>query len=127
MGVRRPLDTYERVKAVTVVDRGEPITLWARVAHTHLMSLGLVFLCLGVIFSFCGVGQRMKHWVIPMPFVSLILDFGARALIRYWPGFVYVMMFAGALMGLSMLLLTVGPLYDMLGHGRQAERPRVHA
>ena len=32
----------------------------ARVAHTHLMSLGLVFLCLGVIFSFCGVGQPMK-------------------------------------------------------------------
>ncbi len=60
MGVRRPLDSYERVKAVTVVDRGEPIGLWARVAHTHLMSLKLVFLCLGVIFSFCGVGQGMK-------------------------------------------------------------------
>lgn len=113
MGRRRPLDTYERVTAVTVVDRGEPIALWARVAHTHLMSLALVFLSLGVIFSFCGVGQSMKLWFMPMPFVALFLDFGARALIKYFPSFVYVMMFAGALMGMSMLVLTLGPLYDM--------------
>ena len=113
MGRRRPLDTYERVTAVTVVDRGEPIALWARVAHTHLMSLALVFLSLGVIFSFCGVGQSMKLWFMPMPFVALLLDFGARALIKYFPSFVYVMMFAGALMALSMLVLTLGPLYDM--------------
>ncbi len=119
MGLKRPLDTYERVQAVTVVDRGEPIALWARVAHTHLMSLALVFLCLGVIFSFCGVGQKMKLLVMPMPFVALFLDFGARALIKYFPVFVYVMAFAGALMGLSMLMLTVGPLYDMWIRGRR--------
>ena len=113
MGLKRPLDTYERVQAVTVVDRGEPIALWARVAHTHLMSLALVFFSLGVIFSFCSVSQTMKLWFMPMPFVALLLDFGARALIKYFPAFVYVMMFAGALMALSMLVLTVGPLYDM--------------
>lgn len=114
MGVRRPLDTYERLKTVTVVDRGEPIGLWARVAHTHLMSLSLVFLCLGVIFSFCrGIGQTMKAWFMPMPFTALVIDFGARALIPYAPSLVYVMMGAGALMGLSMMVLTVGPLYEM--------------
>ncbi len=113
MGVRRPLDSYERVKAVTVVDRGEPIGLWARVAHTHLMSLKLVFLCLGVIFSFCGVGQGMKAWFMPMPFAALVIDFGARGLIPYAPSLVYVMMFSGALMGLSILVLTMGPLYEM--------------
>ncbi len=119
MGVRRPLDTYERVKAVTVVDRGEPIGLWARVAHTHLMSLGLVFLCLGVIFSFCGgVGQTMKAWFMPMPFTALVIDFGARALIPYVPSLVYVMMGAGALMGLSMMVLTVGPLYEIWVYDR---------
>jgi len=71
MGLRRPLDTYERVEAITVVDRGEPLALWARVAHTHLMSLSLVFLCLGVIFSFCGVGHRVKLWVMPLPLSRL--------------------------------------------------------
>lgn len=50
---------------------------------------------------------------MPLPFVSLILDFGARALTRYSPTFVYVMMIAGALMALSMMMRTVGPLYDI--------------
>ncbi len=113
MGVRRPLNTYARVRAVTVVDRGEPIGLWARVAHTHLMSLGLVFLCLGVIFSFCGVGQTMKAWFMPMPFTALVIDFGARALIPYAPSLVYVMMLSGGLMGFSIFVLTAGPLYEM--------------
>ncbi len=31
----------------------------------------------------------------------------------YAPSLVYVMMGAGALMGLSMMVLTVGPLYEM--------------
>ncbi len=119
MGGKRPLDSYERVRAVTVIDRGEPIMLWARVAHTHLMSLAVVFLCLGVIFSFCSIGQKMKLLLMPMPFAALFLDFGARALIKYFPVLVYVMAFAGALMGLAMLMLTVGPLYDMWIRGRR--------
>jgi hypothetical protein len=113
MGVRRPLDTFERVKAVTEVDRGEAVGLWARVARTHLMSLALVFLCLGVIFSFCGVGQTMKAWFMPMPFAALVVDFGARGLIPYAPALVYVMMLSGGPMGLSMLVLTMGPLYEL--------------
>ena len=124
MGVRRPLDTYERVKAVTVEDRGEPIGLWARVAHTHLMSLSLVFLCLGIIFSFCGVGQAMKAWFMPIPFAALVIDFGARALIPYAPSLVYVMMGAGALMALSMMVLTMGPLYEMWVRGEAEAVPQ---
>ena len=61
------------------------------------MSLGLVFLCLGVIFSFCGVGQKMKACFMPMPFTALVIDFGARAVIPYAPSLVYEMMLSGAL------------------------------
>ncbi|MFQ5676356.1 MAG: hypothetical protein ACE5G1_10700 [bacterium] len=110
---KRPLTSYEAVKSVTETDRGEPIGLWARVAHTHLMSLGVVFFCLSIIFSFCGVGQKMKALFMPLPFLALFLDFGARAMIKYIPGFVYVMVFTGALMGLSTMVLILGPLYEM--------------
>ncbi|MFQ5709550.1 MAG: hypothetical protein ACE5HO_19000 [bacterium] len=116
---KRPLTTYELVKAVTVVDRGEPIALWARVAHTHLMSLALVFFCLSVIFSFCSARQKMKAIFMPLPFLSLFLDFGARALVKYVPAFVYVMVAAGVLMGLSMAVLTLAPLYEMWIRGRK--------
>lgn len=107
---KRPLTSFDAVKTVTVTDRGEPIGLWARVAHTHLMSLAVVFFCLSVIFSFCGVGQKMKAFFMPLPFLALFLDFGARAMIKYVPAFVYVMAFAGALMGLSMMVLILEPL-----------------
>lgn len=116
---KRPLTTYQLVKAVAVVDRGEPFGLWARVAHTHLMSLAVVFFCLSVIFSFCGVKQKYKAFFMPLPFIALFLDFGARALIKYIPSFVYVMMVTGALMGLSILVLTLAPLYEMWFRGRK--------
>ncbi len=116
---KRPLTRFEEVEHVTLVDRGESISFWARVAHTHLMSLAVVFLCLSIIISFCGVGQKMKAFFMPLPFLALFLDFGARALIKYVPSFVYVMAAAGALMGLSMMVLTLGPLYDMWIRGRK--------
>ncbi|MFQ5651270.1 MAG: hypothetical protein ACE5IY_15140 [bacterium] len=119
---KRPLVTYELVKEVSVVDRGEPISLWARVAHTHLMSLAVVFFCLSVIFSFCGVGQKMKAFFMPLPFLALFMDFGARALIKYIPAFVYVMVAAGAIMALSMMVLTLAPLYEMWIRGRKSAR-----
>jgi len=116
---KRPLTMFEEVEEVSVVDRGEPISLWARVAHVHLMSLAVIFLCLSVIFSFCGVGQKMKAFFMPLPFLALFLDFGARVLIKYVPSFVYVMAAAGALMALSMMVLTLGPLYEMWIRGRK--------
>lgn len=119
---KRPLVSYELVKEVAVVDRGEPITLWARVAHTHLMALAVVFFCLSIIFSFCGVGQKMKTLFMPLPFLALFLDFGARALIKYVPAFVYVMAAAGALMALSMMVLTLAPLYEMWIRGHKVSK-----
>ncbi len=110
---------FEEVEEVTMVDRGEPISLWARVAHTHLMYLAVIFLCLSVIFSFCCVGQKMKAFFMPLPFLALFLDFGARALIKYVPSLVSVMAAAGALMALSMMVLTLGPLYEMWIRGRK--------
>ena len=50
---------------------------------------------------------------MPMRFTALVIDFGARALIPYAPSLVYVMVGAEALMGLSMMVLTAGPLYDI--------------
>ncbi len=117
---KRPLTSFAQVQEVTQVDRGEPIGLWARVAHTHLMSLAVVFFCLSVVFSFCSVSQRYKRFFMPLPFLALFVDFGARALIKYAPAFVYVMAAAGALMAVSMVVLTLAPLYEMWIRGRRA-------
>lgn len=109
----RPLARYEQVMTVVEVDRGEPVALWARVAHTHIQSIGLIFLALGVIFSFTSLNDRWKSTVVSAAYTSLFVDFGARFLTKYAAGLVYVMVTAGAVMGLSLAVMIVIPLLEM--------------
>jgi hypothetical protein len=109
----RPLTTFEQVQAVTQIDRGESLPIWARVAHTHLQAIALIFLALGLLFSFCTLPERWKLAVVTTPFLMLLVDFGSRALARIWPSMVYVMMASGALMGLATATMILGVLYEL--------------
>jgi len=108
-----PLTSYEEVMAVAQIDRGEPPQLWARVAHTHIQSIGLLFFVLAGLFSFTQVRERVKVAVIVLPFLVLLADFGLRFLIKYEPRLVYLMAASGALMGLLFAALIVVPLHEM--------------
>ncbi len=108
-----PLTSYEEVMVVTQIDRGEPPQLWARVAHTHIQSIGLIFLVLAGIFSLTQTPQWVKTAVIVLPFAVLLADFGLRYLIKYAPGLVYGMAVSGALMGALFAVLILVPLYEM--------------
>lgn len=108
-----PLTTYEEVMTVTQIDRGEPVSLWARVAHTHLQSIALIFLVLGGIFALTSLPDRVKTVVLALPFVALVVDFASRFLAKHVPGIVYLMMAAGAAMGLLIGLMILVPLYEM--------------
>ncbi|MCI0418236.1 MAG: hypothetical protein L0387_41440 [Acidobacteria bacterium] len=109
----RPLTSYTEVMTVTEIDRGEPVGLWARVAHTHIQSIGLIFLVLGLAVAFTSISELLKQILVTLPFVALISDFGARALTKYFPSLVYVVMAMGALMGLSFAVMVLLPLYEM--------------
>lgn len=108
-----PLTSFEEVMTVTQIDRGEPVSLWTRVAHTHIQSIGLIFLVLGGAFSFTWLSARVKVAVLVMPFGALLLDFGARLASKYFPDAVYLMMAAGALMGMLFGVMILTPLYEM--------------
>ncbi len=108
-----PLTSYEEVMVVTQIDRGEPVSLWARVAHTHIQSIGLVFFVLAGVFSFTSLKTGVKCTVIVLPFVTLLVDFGARFLAKYAPDIVYLMLASGACMGLLFGVLILVPLYEM--------------
>ena len=109
----RPLQTYEQVLTVTVVDRGEPIPVWARVAHTHLQSIGLIFFVVGMVFAGTSLSERVKTVIVIIPFGALVVDFGSRFLARYHQGFVYLMMAAGALAGLAFAVMVLVSLYEI--------------
>lgn len=108
-----PLTSYEEVMVVAQIDRGEPPQLWARVAHTHIQSIGLIFLVLAGVFSLVQIRRELKAAVIVLPFAVLLADFGLRYLIKYAPGLVYAMAATGALMGLLTAVLILAPLYEM--------------
>ncbi len=94
-------------------DRGEPIPIWARVAHTHLQAIGLIFLAVGSVFCATRVPMRLKSIVVITPFAGLIVDFTARFLARYDSSFVYGMIGAGAAAGLSFTLMIIVSLFEM--------------
>src|SRR6059036_2458723 len=109
----RPLTNYEEVMTVVQIDRGEPVGLWARVAHTHIQSIALIFLALGLIFCFTSVPSFLKTVIVSLPFLALLLDFGSRFLAKYYPNLVYLMMASGGALGLSFAVMSIVPLYEM--------------
>jgi len=109
----QPLTDYANVMNVVKVDRGEPIGLWARVAHTHIQSIGLIFLALGFIFLLTSYSNKFKIIVISIAYLSLIFDFGSRFAAKYIPGIVYLMLVTGALVGLSIATMILLPLFEI--------------
>jgi hypothetical protein len=110
---QRPLTSYVEVMEVVKIDRGEPPALWARVAHTHIQSIGMILFLLGGLFAFSSVRSSIKTILIVLPFLALVADFISRFLAKYHVGFIYVMMAAGAVMGVSMGIMILIPLYEM--------------
>jgi len=112
----QPLDRYEALGPIVREDRGEPVPVWARVAHTHLQAIGLAFLAVAVVFCGTPLPDRLQSVVVATPFISLTVDFGARFLARYHDGFVYLMMAAGAMAGASFAVMVLASLYALWSH-----------
>jgi len=110
---QRPLTSYNEVMEVVQIDRGEPPALWARVAHTHIQSIAIMLFLLGGVFSLTSLSTKMKALVVAIPFLDLLADFGSRFLAKYNADVVYVMMGTGAILGISMAVMILVPLYEM--------------
>jgi hypothetical protein len=108
------LTSFEEVAATTQTDRGESLQTLARVAHTHIQSLALVYLALGLLFCFTGVRERLKVVVVSTPFMALAADFAARGLARMAPEWAYAVLGSGMLLGLATGVMVCGILLDLL-------------
>jgi hypothetical protein len=109
----RPLSNFKEVVAVTQVDRGETLPTWARVAHTHLQALALIYLVLGILFVLCNLPSAVRIAGAVTPFIALLADFGTRALVPIWPSMISGMMLAGSLMGLATATMSLGILWEL--------------
>jgi hypothetical protein len=109
----RPLTSFQEVSAVTQVDTGESLAAFARIAHTHLQSLALIYFGIGILFAFCGLPDKLKTFLVALPFIALVFDFGTRGLMRFWPEMVYPMMASGAIAGGASTLMVMGVLWEV--------------
>lgn len=106
------LTTFEGVSEVAH-SGGASLPALIRVSHIHLFGIAFILYFIGRIFLLCQMNKILKRIIIAIPFVAMFLDISAWFITRQFPGFAYVVVAAGALMGLSMGGQILFSLYQM--------------
>lgn len=85
------------------------------ITHTHIISLGVVFLLVGGIFTFTtGVRPALKSFLIIEPFVSLVLTFGGMWLVRFHhPAWAWMIAASGVLMTVCFYAMVAVGAYQL--------------
>jgi hypothetical protein len=83
--------------------------------HSHILSLSVIFLILGMIFSFSDtVKGRMKTFLMVEPLASVGLTFGSLLLVRYVSSaFVWITVISGSAMYASFFIVSAILIYDL--------------
>ncbi len=97
-----PLTNYENVVKLTTADHGPSVPSLVRVSHIHLFGISFILLFVGKIFLLCDIPIWLKRVTVGIPFLSMLLDIFAWYLTRQTPGFAYLLVISGAMMGLSL-------------------------
>jgi hypothetical protein len=123
------LGGYDNLMKVTAQDTGADIFTLVRVSHIHLFGISFIFFILGLIFSHAYVRPVwFKCLVITLPFVAVAVDVSSWYFTKLYHPFAWVVMFAGAMMGLSFAFMWVVSMYQMWVSAKPekvAERERI--
>ena len=108
------LNGYDNLKKVTEQDTGAEVFTLVRVSHIHLFGLSFIFFIVGLIFSHAYVRPVwFKCLVIAAPFVSIVADVSSWYFTKLFHPFAWVVMGAGAAMGLCFAFMWVVSMYQM--------------
>jgi hypothetical protein len=108
------LNGYDNLKKVTERDTGTGIFTLVRVSHIHLFGLTFIFFIVGTIFSHAYVRPVwFKCVVVALPFVSVAVDVSSWYITKIYHPFAWVVMAAGAVMGLCFAFMWVVSMYQM--------------
>ena len=108
-----PLTNYEEVLEMTKTDTGASVQSLVRVSHIHLFGIAFILFFLGRIFILCEMPVMLKRVTVAVPFLAMLLDILSWYVTKVFPGFAFVVVAAGALMGLSIATQIVVSLYQM--------------
>ena len=106
------LTHYETVAEVAHVG-GATIPTLIRVSHIHLFGIAFILFFIGKIFLLCDINVYVKRVAVVIPFAAMLLDVISWFITKSTPAFAYVVVYSGALMGLSMGLQILLSIYQM--------------
>ncbi|HTL52570.1 MAG TPA: hypothetical protein VL860_08365 [Planctomycetota bacterium] len=107
-----PLVTYENVKP-EMRTGGMSVNDLARLSHFHLIGMSLMALGFTWVWMKTAVRPPWRGVFMVLPFVAIFCDIGGWWLTWLHPLGAYMVLLGGTLYGISSLVLTAGPLYDM--------------
>jgi hypothetical protein len=108
------LNGYDNLKKVTEQDTGADIFTLVRVSHIHLFGLTFIFFIVGTIFSHAYVRPVwFKCTVVALPFLAVAVDVSSWYITKIYHPFAWVVMAAGAVMGMCFAFMWVVSMYQM--------------
>jgi len=108
------LDGFDNIQSVIVQDTGTDLHTLVRVSHIHLFGVTFIFFIMGTIFSHAFVRPVwLKSLVMLTPFICIAADVMSWYFTKIYTPFAWVVLFAGAFMGLSFAIMWVTSMYQM--------------
>jgi hypothetical protein len=96
------LDGFDNIQTVVERDTGADVFTLVRVSHIHLFGLTFIFFLMGLIFSHAFLRPVwFKCVIMATPFVCIVSDVSSWYFTKLFHPFAWVVLFSGALMGLS--------------------------
>jgi hypothetical protein len=108
------LDGWDNIQLVVEQDTGKPLHTLVRVSHIHLFGVTFIFFIVGFIFSHTWMRPVwLKSVIMFLPFLCIAADVSSWYFTKIYPGFAYVVLISGGLMGLSFAIMWVTSMYQM--------------
>jgi len=108
------LDGFDNMQSVIEHDTGTDLFTLVRVSHIHLFGLTFIFFLMGLIFSHAFLRPVwLKSLIMGLPFVCIVSDVSSWYFTKLFSGFAWVVLIAGALMGLSFATMWVVSMWQI--------------
>lgn len=108
------LTNFDEVAKLVTKDEGMSISTLVRVSHIHLFGITFIFFIVSSIFAHAYMRPLwLKCVVIVVPFLTILMDITSWYLTKLWPGFAWMVIGSGALMGISFTIQWVTSMYQM--------------
>jgi len=114
-------ETYAQVLEVTGTDTGATIPALVRVSHIHLFGIAFILFLIGRIFILCELPVMFKRILVAAPFLFLLLDISSWFITKVIPDFAYVVIGAGAVVGITFGMQLVISIYQMWLYKRKTK------